>query len=123
MAVVSEELLRAIAKVESNGDVNAVGDGGQSIGKYQIKRAYYQDAVEYDSSLKGSGKQYESCKGPGSDEYSKRVIRAYMKRYATPERLGRTPTNEDIARIHNGGPDAWKNESTKGYWEKVRREL
>jgi hypothetical protein len=31
-----------------------------------------------------------------------------MKKYATAKRLGRAPTVEDIARIHNGGPNGYK---------------
>ena len=46
-----------------------------------------------------------------------------MDRYATVERLGRKPTLEDIARIHNGGPNGWKKKSTDAYWAKVKKEL
>jgi hypothetical protein len=46
---------------------------------------------------------------------------AYMDRYATAERLGHEPTIEDIARIHNGGPDGYKKSSTDKYWEKVKK--
>ena len=42
-----------------------------------------------------------------------------MCRYATKERLGHDATNEDIARIHNGGPNGWRSSSTEGYWRKV----
>ena len=31
-----------------------------------------------------------------------------MQKYATKARLGHEPTVEDVARIHNGGPDGWK---------------
>ena len=31
-----------------------------------------------------------------------------MKRYATKAQLGHEPTAEDVARIHNGGPNGWK---------------
>ena len=55
--------------------------------------------------------------------YSESVIRAYMSRYATERRLGRTVTNEDIARIHNGGPNGWNNSNTQGYWDKVSNQL
>ena len=47
----------------------------------------------------------------------------YISYYATKRRLGHVPTDEDRARIWNGGPDGWKEEGTKGYWEKVKREL
>ena len=43
-----------------------------------------------------------------------------MARYATEERLGRPVTLEDIARIHNGGPNGYKKQSTIPYWKKVQ---
>jgi hypothetical protein len=46
-----------------------------------------------------------------------------MARYATQKRLGRSPTYEDIARIHNGGPSGHKKSATDGYWLKVKKEL
>lgn len=53
-----------------------------------------------------------------------------MQRYATVKRLGRVPTVEDIARIHNGGPNGYKKTATTPaqklklknldkYWAKV----
>ena len=38
-------------------------------------------------------------------------------------RLGRTPTNEDLARIHNGGPNGYKKTATDGYWKKVKNKI
>ena len=61
-------------EVESGGDINAVGDSGRSIGPFQIQRGYWEDAVQQDSSLTEGGKSYESCRGEGSVEYSKRVM-------------------------------------------------
>ena len=46
-----------------------------------------------------------------------------MKRYATKSRLGHEPTDEDIARIHNGGPNGYKNPATVKYWEKVEKAM
>ena len=31
--------------------------------------------------------------------------------------------SEAIARIHNGGPMGWRKESTKPYWEKVKKAM
>ena len=58
----------------------------------------------------------------GSEAYSEEVIGSYMGRYATPERLGREPTDEDIARIHNGGPNGYRRDSTLPYWDEVMTE-
>jgi len=94
-----------------------VGDGGRAIGPYQIWNVYWQDAVEFDESIGGT---YEDCV---KKEYSERIIRAYWQRYATQKRLGRKPTDEDRARIHNGGPNGYKKESTEKYWKKVKEIL
>ena len=46
-----------------------------------------------------------------------------MNHYATQARLGHAPTDEDLARIHNGGPNGYKKSATLGYWEKVKKYL
>jgi hypothetical protein len=46
-----------------------------------------------------------------------------MARYATSKRLGRPVTDQDRARIWNGGPNGYKKKATLGYWAKVRKEL
>ena len=51
---------------------------------------------------------------------SERAVQGYMERYATLSRIGHTPTCEDFARIHNGGPNGFKNPNTLEYWEKVK---
>ena len=117
---IDRRLLDAIMEVESGGDENAVGDGGKSRGAYQISRAYYYDAVEFDPSLTNGGRTYEDVHGPGSSAYAEGVVRSYMERYAIPERLGHNPTYEDMARIHNGGPDGYKEDSTLDYWERIQ---
>jgi hypothetical protein len=78
----------------------------------QIHRACWQDA-----NLPG---RYEDC---ADLAYAKRVFAAYMARYATERRLGRPVTDEDRARIWNGGPSGWKKKATVAYWHKVRKEL
>jgi hypothetical protein len=106
------DVLAAIRIVESNDDPNAVGDGGDSIGCYQIQKCYWLDAKEF-SDLDGT---YLDCYNRG---YADRTVRFYMARYATERRLGREVTQEDVARIHNGGPNGYKKECTKKFWKKV----
>jgi len=110
-------LLDAIRMVESSDGKNLVGDGGKAIGPYQIHKAYWQDAVEHDPSIGGS---YKDCMNRA---YAERIVVAYFNRYATKRRIGSTPTYEDMARIHNGGPNGYKSEKTEGYWVKVEREI
>lgn len=63
--------------------------------------------------------EYEDVWGEGSIEYSEKVLTAYISLYAIENRLGHKPTDEDMARIHRGGPNGWYNSSTLEYWRKV----
>lgn len=104
-------LLDAIRQVESGGNVNAVGDGGRSIGPYQIQRAYWLD-----SRVPG---RYEQVR---DREYAERVVVAYWRRYE-PGALRRGDW-ETLARCHNGGCGWRRNtKATDGYWRRVRREM
>ena len=111
------QILDAIRQVESGGDDDCPdGDRGRSIGPYQIQRAYWQDATEFDPSIEGG--TYQDCR---KREYAEKVIRAYMRRYikAEWERL----SAEQIARTHNGGPKGASRKSTIAYWKKVKSKL
>lgn len=130
MTEIDKDLFDAIMIKESGwdegnpGNEDAEGDFDSddvphAIGPYQIWKRYYDDAVEKDPTLKANGMKYENCKGPGSKEYSKKVVQAYMDRYATEARLRRKVTSEDIARIHNGGPNGYDKTSTEAYWHAV----
>ena len=107
-----ERFLEAIRQVESHGNDKAVGDNGKAIGPYQIWKAYWQDAVEFDKTIGG---KYEDCFNRG---YAERIVVAYLNRYA-PEGA----SWETLARIHNGGPKGYKIKATAEYWQKVKREL
>jgi|TARA_R110000824_G_scaffold223921_2_gene411605 hypothetical protein len=109
-------VLNAIRIVESSGNDDAVGDNGNAIGPFQIWEVYWMDATEF-SGLDGD---YRNCY---DRKYAERIVRSYMKRYATEKRLGRTVNMQDIARIHNGGPNGYRKDSTLGYWKKVKIQL
>jgi len=106
-------LLDAICSVESNCDPSKVGDKGDSLGAYQIQYAYWLDATEFSD----IGGEYEDVL---DDDYAQRIVIAYWDRYATEKRLGHIPTDEDRARIHNGGPNGNNKTSTINYWNKVK---
>lgn len=110
------KLILAIIAVESGGDNHAIGDNGNAYGCLQIWPAYVQDANEY------AGTSYTHIDAFGRQK-SISMFTAYMSRYATEDRLGRTPTAEDIARIHNGGPNGYRKVATDDYWAKVKAEL
>ena len=109
-------LLAALKQVESGGDCAAVGDWDcgtpTAIGCFQIHYVYWADAVEYDKTIGG---EWNDC---FNEAYAERVVRAYMKRYATKD-----ATMKDMARIHNGGPRGHKKWATCVYWEKVLKVL
>ena len=102
--------------IESGGDPKAIGDGGDAFGILQIHKAYCIDAAQH------AGKDWKH-----EDAFDHltavEMFKAYMSRYATPERLGRDVTAEDIARIHNGGLYGYKRSSTDAYWAKVKAKL
>lgn len=109
-----DRVIDAIRVVETGGEKNpseAVGDAGKSIGPFQISRAYWRDAVEYDPDIGGT---YADCK---DEAYARRIIRAYLCRYV------KTWDDETVARTHNGGPAGAKKKSTVKYWRKVQKHL
>lgn len=106
-----ESFFRALHIVETGGKRGAIlGDNGKALGPLQIHRAYWQD-----SRVGGS---YEQC---ADLEYSKRVVIAYMKRYA-PEAY-KAGDIETLARIHNGGVRGASKPATLSYAAKVRRAM
>jgi len=109
-------LIMALITVESNGDNFAKGDRGKALGCLQLHAAYVQDAAEHAGAYWIHEDAYQR-------DVAVAIFMAYMDRYATEERLGRKPTAEDIARIHNGGPNGYKKKSTVKYWVKVKKEL
>lgn len=92
----SAQVLDAIKMVESGGRENPPdGDGGRSIGPYQIMRAYHADAIAHDKTLGGT---YEDCR---KEPYARKVVIAYLTRYA------KNATPEQMGRCHNSGP-SWR---------------
>ena len=51
------------------------------------------------------------------------VHRRYMTRYCTERRLGRKPTDQDRARMWNGGPNGHRKSATLKYWDKVEKAM
>lgn len=116
----STKLISALAQVESTNGKKQVGD------KHLVNKAYGDLQVRktcLDDVNKAAGTNYKPEDCIGNRELSEWVFKRYMKLWATKKRLGRKPTDEDYARIWNGGPDGWKKDSTLGYWEKVKKAL
>lgn len=107
------QLLDAIREVETGGHTdpaNARGDGGRSLGPYQISRAYWQDS--------GVPGRYHMVRNKA---YAERVMKAYWERYCPRELAQRD--FQALARTHNGGPKGALRASTLPYWRRVQREL
>ena len=109
-----EEIFAALRVVETggirNGGQRAIGDGGKAIGPLQIHRDYWED-----SKVPG---RFEDCTDLA---YARKVVLAYWRRYC-PKALDALDA-EILARVHNGGPQGDRKESTKAFWRKVEREL
>lgn len=117
-----EPLIQALIEVESGGDDWAVGDRhliDKAYGPLQIRRPV---CIDVNRKL---GTQYRPQDMLGNRQLSITVFKAYMDIYCTAERLGRAVTNEDRARVWNGGPTAWEPgnkmyKATNAYWDKVK---
>ena len=104
------QIILVLICIESGGNDFAVGDNGAAYGCLQLHSDYVQDAAEY------AGKDWKH-----TDAFDRQasidIFLAYMSRYCTEERLGRPISMQDIVRIHNGGPNGWKKQSTEKYYE------
>lgn len=110
-AAPQESFFRALHVVETGGRRGAIlGDKGKALGPLQIHRAYWQDAR--------IGGRYEDC---ADLSYSKRVVAAYLQRYAPVAWEAGDVTT--LARIHNGGPRGDKKQATVNYAAKVLRAM
>ena len=100
---------RALHIVETSGRTGAIiGDGGRALGPLQIHRAYHADAR--------IGGDYSRC---ADLDYSKRVVSAYLQRYAPAAWAAGDVTT--LARVHNGGPRGASKPATVAYGAKVAR--
>jgi soluble lytic murein transglycosylase-like protein len=107
------EFIMCIVLVESAFNPSAIGDGGKALGILQMHKEYVEDAAEH----AGEDWTHSDALIP---EKAIKIFYAYMDRYCTKKELGRKPTLQDVARIHNGGPNGYKKESTKMYWHLVK---
>ncbi len=108
-----DKLFRAIRQVETGSEVhphNAIGDGGKSLGPYQISQKYLTDSEV--------GGDWRRCR---DRQYSEAVMIAYWKRHC-PDAL-RTLDYQTLARIHNGGPNGPRKTATLSYWRLVQAAL
>lgn len=105
-----DRLLDAIARVESNREARAVGDGGRALGAYQIHKSYWTDGTKF----LGVNWSYAQARDPAK---AREVVRAYLLHY------GRGRTLLQKARIHNGGPRGYRKKATLRYARKIAEVL
>ena len=103
-------LIAAIITVESNGNDTAIGDGGRAIGALQIHKAVVVDA----NRIAGTSYTHQQMTNRIA---ARRVCEIYLSRYAAGK------TNEEAARIWNGGPTGHRKSATVSYWNKVKKHL
>lgn len=117
-ALTAKDIYEATSFVESHNDDFAVGDHGNAVGRYQLHNIYVDDV----NRIAGTTYTYEDRFNPiKSKEMVTIYLNHYGKRYT---RLTGLPVTDEVkARIHNGGPDGFKKDSTLAYWDKVRKEL
>ena len=105
-----DQLFTIIGQVESGNDDTATGDNGKSIGRYQIQKAYYTDALQYEPGLRKY--KYHQMR---NHKIAQRVMIAYFQRYA------KKWTAEELCKLHNGGPKGPSKKATEPYWRKIQQ--
>jgi hypothetical protein len=103
--------LAALIAAESGGDRTAVGDAhlrNRAFGVCQIRKPFLDDVNRIAGT---SWTLVEVARCPGLSRWS---VATYLRHYgARYERLTGKPLDLEAAyRIHNGGPDGWRRQST-----------
>jgi len=111
--------LQVLIAIESGGDINAHGDKhltNQAYGICQIRQPYLTDVNLI------AGTSFTLKEVADSQALSRWATITYIRHYgARYTRItGKPLTYEVAARIHNGGPNGWKKESTDAHWAKFQ---
>ena len=120
-----DDLLDTLGVVESSDGRNLYGDwvpgsdrsnpaNALAQGKWQLRKEYVEDV----NRLLGTNYTPEDRM---NDTVARQIVTHYLTYWAN--RPGVTPSDEVFARIHNGGPNGYKNPKTVPYWNKVQPEL
>jgi hypothetical protein len=92
--------------------------GKRAYGYLQIRQPCLDDVN------RRQGTKYKVKDLLGNRALSVWVCKCYLEIYATKDRLGREPTDRDMVRIGNGGPNGWQeNSKTLAYWFRVRQHI
>lgn len=105
-----DRLFDAIVEVESQGNPDAVGDRGNAHGLMQAWRPAWREGS------KELGVHWNYATGVRNPYECSQVFYAYTSRYGAR-------TDQQRARIWNGGPSGDHRRSTLPYWLKVRHAM
>lgn len=126
---ISDELLYGLAMKESGGKNYKIGDKHlryKAYYLYQIRWPYLNDVNKLVGRTRMRqlwGKPALTIADMKDVNKAEWVVRQYLARYGMVYhyQTGKPVTNEVLARIHNGGPDGWKEPVTKRYWQDVKK--
>ena len=116
-----EKFVSALGKVESGGNPKAYNKAEDAKGIFQIRKAYFADAVEFSPGLRKY--KHDDCFDPA---IAREIIKAYFNRYGKKDL--QTLNFEGLAKLHNGGP-GFKNKTGQAkknldiYAGKINKEL
>ena len=113
--MISSLFLTALISVESGGDPRAVSPDKRDVGVLQISPAVIKD-------VNRKFKTSYTLKDRYSVEMSKSICSLYLKMHCVHANLHKSgpATEEEMARIWNGGPKGMQKKCTEKYWlEKV----
>lgn len=115
----------SIAKVESKSAWAAVGDRHlkyRAHGAYQIRYPAITDVNRvYRKAVLVRWGRLLTPADMHDPEMARWTLRAYLHHYGDvyERRTGRKPDAKVYSRIHNGGPNGWRDRNTLAYWRKV----
>lgn len=112
------KIIPALVKVESSGNIKAVGDQGRAKGKLQLHKIYIDDV----NRLFGTKYKHDDAFDPVKAE---EIVRLYLSHYGKlyEKKTGKTISFEILARMHNGGGNNYRAKATAKYWAKVSKVL
>lgn len=107
-------IIEILKEVESLNNPDAIGDNGKAYGVLQIHKIYVDEVnLRFGTSYTHQQMFNEQC--------AEEVFHLYMT-YATKhfqKKYGKSPTEEDIVRMHNGGLyKGYRIDATKKYYDK-----
>lgn len=119
-----DQLIFALAIVESSLNPLAVGDNGNAVGYLQITPAVVEDVNTFYGTTYHMDDRYDTRK-------SVEICKKYLKYWGEvfEKKTGSKPSAEIYAKMWNGGCYAWKKDNPKVlknldiYWDKVNKQL